>query len=243
MSITNLVADIAFIAFIIVHIFLIALMMWQYRKASKNAHPFLISMALYFIFEMIGVIFDYYLSYITELHTKLETNNLLMNNLALFYTIFTVIAPVYLIFILEKQLFKKPKIKEKHAITIFECVLLAILALFLWNSYTKAAALSQLGLLWLYFIIIFQVCFFIFSFLIVAIRSTGHYKRNALLVFLGKLGSFICTGVWGIIVYIVSQNPTRFSLDTLYLFLSVNYIFLTLSTLIMSYGLYQLYAN
>lgn len=163
--------------------------------------------------------------------------------LMLFYAMFIVLGPLYLIFILEKQIAKKPILKEKHIITIIQIILFVSGILIIFGVAGQDPTILPTGLTlgtaFILLIIILQVAFFLSSFLYLSVKSTGEYRRNSLLVFVGYLGQFIVNTIS--LIYI-QGNPTltvdeKFNLAGLFLLLRV------IPMIIMAYGFLKLYGK
>ena len=80
----------------------------QRKKMEKDALPFLNSLILYFLLELISLIFAYCYKRMTEFSTILDIPNYeFWGNLNLLSLLLTMVGPVYLIYILEQTFFKK----------------------------------------------------------------------------------------------------------------------------------------
>ena len=84
---------------------LIAILINKLRNIEPEARSFMYSLILYFVFEVIGTIFIFIYNNLTNYITDVSDPALIWNVVG---QLTVLLGPVYLIFVLEKRMFKKP---------------------------------------------------------------------------------------------------------------------------------------
>ena len=148
--------------------------------------------------------------------------------------------------LLISKISKKPILKGKHIITIIQLILFVSGLLLIFGIAGQDPSIETglgegltVGTLMVILVIILQVAFFLSSFLYLSVQSTGEYRRNSLLVFVGYLGQFI---VNTISLISVQGNPAltvdeKFNLAGIFLLIRV------IPMIIMAYGFLKLYGK
>jgi len=162
----------------------------QILKSEKVARPFLLSLLIYFLFLTIA-------NYQQLGHNMLNFQEIANSPDQLrFYTtmfvfILTLAAPLYLIYEIEKIFFTGTKLVSKyHIFSIINFLLYLIFIIVIsTTAVTNPNALIDFVLADYLFVIGLplglQLLFIVFTFLYVAIKSTGKYRIYSLLISLG----------------------------------------------------------
>ncbi len=163
----------------------------QIKKAEKVARPFLTSFLLYFLLLTVANLFQIY-------HNVLNFDYIIVNGLIGMYTTYivfllTFIAPIYLIYQIEKKFFMNMKSQSKfHLFTI-----LILLLLILFNIRVITAVLDGASIYPRFVIldyIVFATMLFglelfyiVFAFLYLGYKAVGKYRKYAIWVSLAWL--------------------------------------------------------
>ncbi len=198
--------DISKIIFIAAYGLLIVFLLLQIKKMEKIARPFMISMILYFVCDLLGDTLQYWFNRSTDYNTNPDlvsnAHYQLLVSMNLLGVIIVLVGPMYLIFILEKKAFQKSLVKEKHILTILQVSLFLVLLFVGFSVYFMSGNSSLIGLIFVFFagIIFIQVIFFFAGFLYISIKSTGQYRRRALLVSLGYIWQFMVNAFYFFVI-------------------------------------------
>ncbi|NVM29836.1 MAG: hypothetical protein HWN65_13410 [Candidatus Helarchaeota archaeon] len=214
---------------------LIAILINKLRNIEPEARSFMYSMIIYFVFEVVGTIFIFIYNNLANFVIDVSNPALIWNVVG---QLIVLLGPVYLIFVLEKRMFEKPLIKEKHVVTILEVVLFVPVVV--------GGLLIFYGIFDfnLFFILIvgfmgLQGIFFSFGFLYLGLKTPGAYRKNALLVSFGysiRLGASAFAG------YAVFQyNQGFITIDPFLIMLGINQIVSFIGIVVLTYGLLKLY--
>jgi len=239
--------DMAKIIFICVYTVLVIFLLLQLRKMDKVAQPFMISLIIYFICVLVGDLFQYIYNRQTLYETKTnipEYNFLYLLNLI--GVLMTIFGPLYLIYNLEKQAFKKPIIREKHLITILQLVLIVLLGI---NFAALASMSSQkqdstsADTIFLLFggIILIQVLFFFAGFLFLSIKSSGIYRKYTLYISVGYIFQFCVNTYYAFILRDYKAGLFAYSDEVYFNLVGFLWILSLIGLIIMTYGMLKLY--
>jgi membrane-associated HD superfamily phosphohydrolase len=243
MSSALIFLDICRISFFIGYGLITAFFIIQLKEKDKVARPFMISLILLFISELIGNSMIYSFNRITGFGTMVESTDPISNLMSIGYLL-VLIGPMYLIFNLEKKMFKKPIVKEKHLMTflhiIFISLLVVIISVFL---AIKQPYPYEIVFVLLVGVLFVQGLFFLASFIYLSIKSTGIYRRNSTLVALGYTLRLGTSGITAILSYQLAQNLFQGSMDTAYMLFAFIALFFFIGLIVMAYGLLKLYSK
>ena len=229
-----------YILYVGVHGLLISFLMIQLKKMDKIARPFVLSVVFYFLCISLGGIFMYIYNRGTvwDSNVNIPEYDMLVfiNQLGL---VFLVIAPLFLIYNLEKKFFQNTLLSDKHIITIIQIALISLFFLgwiFVYTGYPSGNLVSLYLL-----IMLFQVVFFSGGFLYIGIKSTGYIKKLAYIVAIGYLALiFVNLFIFGIGARFRTGNYDQ-GIDVFFNVMVFLFILRTVCTLIMTYGLIKLY--
>ncbi|MHA1148725.1 MAG: hypothetical protein ACTSR8_10815 [Promethearchaeota archaeon] len=224
--------DFGVLIFCLTYSFVVIFILIQIRKKERIARPFLISLLIHFLLDLIGILFLF--TYNTTTHfgeitdfSKVETQ-IINFYLALAILLF-VLSPLYLIYNLEKICFKKDAIREKHLLTKIQLICIVLMVLVI-------VSFPLLGILFYGIVTFIQVFTFLFGFMYLSIRSTDKYRRNSLIIFSGYLGQFIIN-----LIYFYYTNTNSYS-DTFLITVGTLVLIRLAGLAVMAYGLLKLYA-
>jgi hypothetical protein len=214
---------------------LIAILVLKLRNIELGVRSFMHSMIILFVFEVIGSVFIFIYNNLAGFVVDVSDPAIVLNIIG---QLIILLGPLYLIFVLEKRMFEKPIIKEKHIVTILEIIL------FIPVIIGGILIFSGIFDFTLFFILIvgfmaLQGSFFIFGFLYLGYKTPGAYRKNALLV---ACGYIIRLGASGFAGYAVFQaNQGFITIDTLLIMLGINQIVNFVGIIVLTYGLLKLY--
>lgn len=233
----------AFCLFFVFGIIIIFLLV-QLKKADKIAKPFLFTMSIFFLCVLIGQIMIYIFNINTNFGTGISVG-IAHPMMILRITGYTtqIIGTMPLIYILEKKMFQKSLIKDKHIVSIIQILLLAFLITFdlLYLAFQFVDTPILLNTLFIMGLILTQTLFFTGGFFIIGLRSSGEYRRNAFFVAFGYLIRVLLNVFSILYIYRLGANPTQTNLTTLTIFMTLINILNIIAILIMAYGLLNLY--
>ena len=244
MSIHMTLYDISAFSLFFVFGIIIIFLLIQLKKADKIAKPFLFTMNFFFLGVLIGQIMVYIFNKTTNFGTGISAGTTHpMMVLRLIGYLVTIIGTMPLIYILEKNMFKKSLIKEKHIVSIFQILIIAFLITFdlLYLAFQFVDTPVLLNTLFLMGLILPQTLFFVGGFFLIGLRSSGEYRRNAFLVAFGYLIRVLLNLFSILYTYRLGANPTQSNLTSLTIFMTIINILNIIAISIMVYGLLNLY--
>ncbi len=214
---------------------LIMILVMKLRNLEIEARSFMRSMIILFLFEVIGSIFIFIYNSLAGFIINVSDPAFIWNVIG---QLLVLLGPFYLIFVLEKRMFEKPLIREKHIFTILELIFFVPVVI--------GGCFIFIGVFdfTLFFILVvgvmgLQGIFFSFGFLYLGIKTPGDYRKNALLV---SFGYTIRLGASGFAGYAVFQaNQGLITTDTFLFMLGINQIVSFIGIVVLTYGLLKLY--
>ena len=214
---------------------LIAILILKLRNLEIEVRSFMRSMIILFLFELVGSIFIFIYNDLAEFVINVSHPAFIWNVVG---QLIVLLGPFYLIFVLEKRMFEKPLIKEKHLITILELIFFVPVVI--------GGCLIFIGVFdfTMFFILVvgvmgLQGIFFSFGFLYLGIKTPGAYRKNALLVSFGYSIRLGASGFAGYAVFQFSQKAI--DPDTFLFMLGLNQIVSFIGIVVLTYGLLKLY--
>ncbi|TFG01300.1 MAG: hypothetical protein EU540_04045 [Promethearchaeota archaeon] len=229
-----------FFVFGIITIFLLI----QLRKADKIAKPFLLTMSIFFLCILIGQILIYIFNIATKFGTTITvgTPNP-MQTIRITGYFLTIGGALPLIYVLERSMFQKSLIKEKHIVTIIQFLMVISLIifdlLFLFFQFTDTPIL--LNIAFIMGLIVTQALFFGGGFFLIGLRSSGEYRRNSLFVAFGYILRVLLNVFSFLYIYRLGASPTQSNLTALTIFMTVINVLNIIAILIMAFGLLKIY--
>ncbi|MHA1278779.1 MAG: hypothetical protein ACTSQI_22075 [Candidatus Helarchaeota archaeon] len=192
MAVEIFLATMILIMFALVMAALCVFLLIQIVKSEKIALPFLLSLFIYFFLLCIANIQQVVYNFINMEALSLPSEPLVIYS-TFFVYLLTLVAPIYLIFQIEKIYFPNSKLTAKiHIVTVLNVILFSAFV-----GYVSYLASSDITIITDFNFIDFlllggvllglQVIFVIIAFLYLGIRATGRYRLYAILVALGWL--------------------------------------------------------
>jgi len=241
MSYALIFLDICRILFFIGYGIIIVFLIKQLGEVEDVARPFLISLILFFLLELIGSFLVWLFNKLTDFGTTVETTDPIYFMNAIGYLLI-LYAPVYLIFILERHLFQKSIIKEKHLITILELTITIVIFVIGIGAYILQEPMPFIFVfVFLFGMIALQSFFFLAGFIYLTINSTGEYRKNSSLVVLGYSLRIGASGYAALISFQVMQGLWKESMNTAYLLYALVALVIFIGMIVMAYALLKLY--
>ncbi|MHA1293725.1 MAG: hypothetical protein ACTSQJ_13785 [Promethearchaeota archaeon] len=254
MLFTIMFYDISIILFTLIYGFLVLFLIIQFNKVDRIARPFIFSLILYFLFDLVGNLLEYFYNTTTKFDTNIENISLeQLEVLSFFNTIgylLVLIGPIYLIFILEKKSFNKPIFKKYNIITILQIVLISLIifvGIYFAIKYQDLDSIerSEKALPFiapLYALIIaIQVMFFSGGFLYISIKSTDKYRKNTFIIAFGYIWQFLINIFYAQLVLKLHSGDFAGKIDLFFVLISLMILLRLIGLIVMSYGFLKLY--